>query len=196
MHGAYTFYSLDNYEIRSAFLVDTDFTESVIKNSRNYRNLILINSNFGDSAVPGQIGKVDVIFLFDVLLHQVKPDWDEILELYAPATNCFVVFNPQFINAEQTVRLLDLGVDDYFKNVPHKRNSPLYKDLFEKMYDIHPQHNRIWRDIHNVWQWGITSRDLRGKMEELGFKLKYFKNCGRFGYLENFENHAFVFSKE
>ncbi len=196
VHGAYTFYTLDNYEIESSFLVDTDFTEKVINQSRKHSNLILINSNFGNSTVLGQIGKVDAIFLFDVLLHQVKPDWDEILELFTPVTNCFVVFNPQFINAEQTVRLLDLGVDDYFKNVPFKRDNPLYKDLFEKMYDIHPQYNRIWRDIHNVWQWGITDRDLRGKMEELGFKLSYFMNCGRFGYLENFENHAFVFSKE
>ena len=63
------------------------------------------------------------------------------------------------------------------------------------MYEIHPRHNRIWRDIHNVWQWGITNHDLLAKMESLGFTLKYHKNNGQFGNLSNFQNHGFVFKK-
>lgn len=193
--AAYTFYALDSYEITSAFLVDTDITPAVMEKSSRYDNRTLLNRNMGAISVSQQIGEVDAIFLFDVLLHQVAPDWDELLEMYAPVTRCYVVFNPQFTKSERTIRLLDLGMDEYFENVPHKQDNPLYKALFENMHDIHPQHNRIWRDIHNVWQWGITDQDLCTRMKDLGFTLQYHKNCGQFGRLKNFQSHAYVFTK-
>ena len=193
--GAYTFYTLHEYGVKCAFLVDTNFTDATLKKSRTKSNLKLIQGNFGEESVAEQVDKVDAIFLFDVLLHQVKPDWNEILENYSERTNCFTVFNQQWIGSEKTVRLLDLGRDEYFRNVPHDKEHPTYKSLFEKMNEIHPQHKRIWRDIHNVWQWGITDHDLIHTMERLGFKMQYFENCGRFGSLPNFENHAFLFQK-
>jgi hypothetical protein len=193
--AAYTFYTLDTYAPSRAYLVDTNFTEAVAMRSEHYPNLTTIEDNFGDRTIPETFGRVDSIFLFDVLLHQVKPDWDEILEMYAPITPCFVIYNQQWINHEKTVRLLDLGYEGYFANVPHDRNHPTYKTLFEKMYEMHPEHNRIWRDIHNCWQWGITDADLIAKLQTLGFTMQYYINCGRFGPLENFENHAFVFKK-
>jgi len=193
--GAYSFYILREYGAKHAFLVDTDFTDSVHQKSRSEKNLRLIRGNFGDELVAETIGMVDAIFMFDVLLHQVKPDWNEILESYSKRTDYFLVFNQQWTGSEQTVRLLDLGRDEYFRNVPHDKEHPTYAALFEKMNEIHPQHNRIWRDIHNVWQWGITDHDLIQGMEKMGYKMQYYKNCGRFGSLPNFENHAFVFQK-
>lgn len=124
VNGAYTFYAIENFDIAYAFLVDTDFTDPLRDRSKAYKNLTLVNGNFGDKAIIKQLKRVDIIFLFDVLLHQVKPDWDEILQLYAPLTEWFVIYNPQFINAEKTVRLLDLGIEQYFENVPHDRNHP------------------------------------------------------------------------
>ena len=196
VHGAYAFYTLRKYGAKCAFLVDTDFTDATLKDARSKGSLKLIRGNFGDESVGQQIGKVDAIFLFDVLLHQVKPDWNEILENYSKRTNYFVVYNQQWIGSKNTVRLLDLGLDEYFKNVPHVEDDPIYKELFDRMNEIHPQHKRIWRDIHNVWQWGITDRDLLRTMENLGFKMQYYKNCGRFGTLPNFENHALLFQKQ
>ncbi len=193
--AAYTFYILGKYAIHAACLVDTDFSSKVLKKSRRYAHLSVLPANFGDPGVPEQIGPVDVILLFDILLHQVKPDWDEILELYAPFTRAFVIFNPQFTGSESTVRLLDLGESEYFNNIPHDKDSSLYRSLFENMYELHPQHHKLWRDIHNVWQWGITNSDLRAELTALGFSEIYHKNCGQFSSLPNFENHAFVFLK-
>ena len=193
--GGYSFYALDNYEIKSAFLVDTGITIETYNKARKYNNLTLIESNFAEEAVAKRLENVDVIFLFDVLLHQVDPNWDAILEQYSRVTNSFAVYNQQWTKSEETVRLLDLGVDEYFENVPHKRDDPGYKALFEHMYDTHPGHKKIWRDIHNVWQWGITDRDFSQKMENLGFTSNYYKNCGQVGHLNNFQNHAFVFQK-
>ncbi|MEM3672953.1 MAG: hypothetical protein QW468_01820 [Candidatus Bathyarchaeia archaeon] len=67
------------------------------------------------------------------------------------------------------------------------------------MCEVHPHHKRIWRDIHNVWQWGITDDDLIAKMKSLGFVLYYYKNCGIYHLFissKKFENHAFMFIKE
>lgn len=196
VNGGYTFYGMRHYKIKTAFLVDTDITKEVLNKSKKYNGLTVINANFGNKDVVQKIGKVDAIILFDVLLHQVNPNWDEILEMYSPSAKYFVIYNQQYIASHKTVRLLDLGYEEYFKNVPRKKDYPLYKDVFEKMYEMHPQHNRIWRDIHNIWQWGIVDGDLLSKMNELGFTLQYYKNCGQFYDLKNFENHAFVFRKK
>jgi len=125
----------------------------------------------------------------------VAPDWQRILEMYAPQTNCFIIYNPQWIRSKRTLRLLELGEEEYFRNVPHERTEEPYKDLFQKLGEKNPAHDRPWRDVNAIWQWGITNADLRAKVESLGFKLQFMKNCGRFGSLANFENHAFVFSK-
>jgi len=195
VNGAYTFYTLKQYDVTKSFLVDTNFTDVVLRNSRPLNRLKLLEGNFGEEIIAKQIDKIDAIFLFDVLLHQVKPDWNEVLELYSKRTNYFVIYNQQWTAGEDTVRLLDLGRDEYFKNVPHDKNHPTYIALFDKMNEMHPQHKRIWRDIHNVWQWGITDRDLTSTMDNLGFKLQFSKNCGRFGRLPNFEDHLFIFQK-
>jgi glycosyltransferase involved in cell wall biosynthesis len=194
--GAYTFYTLSEYGARNAFLVDFNFTEVSILKSQTESTLKLIRGNFGEEPVVQQIGNVDAVFLFDVLLHQVKPDWNEILKAYSEHTRYFVIHNQQWTGSEHTVRLLDMGREEYFKNVPHDKEHPTYTALFDKMNEeIQPGENRAWRDTPSVWQWGITDHDLIKTMDKLGYKMQYYKNCGRFGSLPNFENHAFVFQK-
>jgi hypothetical protein len=101
-----------------------------------------------------------------VLLHQVAPDWDTILDMYAKNVRALVIYNQQWTGPGNNVRLLDLGEEEYF------------------------------RDVHHIWQWGITDADLEAKVAGLGFKLLHKKNCGRFGRLPNFENHAFIFARQ
>jgi hypothetical protein len=128
-------------QIEKAFLVDTDFTDDVIKKKHAYPALHLLEGNFGSAEIAEQVGEVDAAMFFDTLLHQVNPDWDKVIELYAPRIKYFVIFNQQYVAAQKTVRLLDLGEDEYFKNVPHVRNEEPYKSVFQKMYEIHPQHH-------------------------------------------------------
>jgi len=196
--GEYTFYAMDTYKIGKSFLVDITFTEKVMEKKKGYSGLNMISGNFGEAEVARQIGNVDAIILFDVLLHQVKPDWDAVLELYAARTKSFLIFNPQFIASDQTVRLLDLSEDEYFRNIPHKKNEEPYKTVLERMHEIHPRpqykQQRIYRDIHDIWQWGIVDEELISRMKHLGFTMRYFKNWGKYNELTNFENHAFAFA--
>jgi hypothetical protein len=197
--GTYTFYTLKRYRPISAVIIDAHLTDATIQNARKFPMLRTLVGDFGDVSAVKSIGPVDAIFMFDVLLHQVNPDWDEILTMYSSISPCFLIYNPQYVASEKSVRLLDLGKEGYFANVPHDPDHPTYRALFEKMYEINPKSNRIWRDIRSVWQWGITDEDLCRKMKVLGYTMEYYKNCGRHKVrgktLKNIENHAFVFTR-
>lgn len=193
--GAYTFYSMERHKIREAVLVDTDMTPAVVEKKRKYSGLRIIRGNFGDRSVLDQIGKVDGVFFFDTLLHQVKPDWNEILQMYSSIARIFLILNQQFINLPATTRLLDMGLEEYSRSVPHSMNEEPYKTYFRDLDAIHPTHGRPYRDIHNIWQWGITDADLLSCTSDLGFKMQFYKNCGQFGQLRGVENHAFILSK-
>lgn len=195
VHGAYARYILDRCRAKGGVEVDTDLTDEFARWSSGRRGFRVVQGNFGDPAVAARVGDVDMVLLFDVLLHQVKPDWDEVLALYAPHTRAFLVFNQQWIAGDETVRLLDLGREEYMKNVPHDENFPPYRQMLEHPDEINPYYGRPWRDLHNIWQWGITDRDLKNAMEKLGFQLVHYRNHGQFAHLANFEDHAFVFEK-
>ena len=195
VEGGYTFYTLEHYAVQAGTLVDTHPTTEVLTRAQQHPQLRVLQGNFGDAAIAEQVGDVDAVFLFDVLLHQVKPDWDEVLALYAARARHLLIYNQQWVGPGSRVRLLDLGEDEYFKNVPHKRSEPTYAALYQRLDQIHPDHGRPWRDVHHIWQWGITDDDLIARCEALGFTLSRTENCGQFGSLKNFQNHTFIFSR-
>lgn len=195
VEGAYTFYTLSNYDVDSAVLVDTDFTETVRENGKSFANLRLVEGDFGTPSIVEQVGDMDLLIMFDVLLHQANPDWDTVLKLYLDQARCVIVYNQQWTDGDRSVRLVDLGRKEYFRNVPHTEDEPGYDQLFTHMNEVHPESNRPWRDLHGLWQWGITDHDLLQLMETQGFDLGYRQNFGPFGKLTNFEDHGFLFQK-
>jgi hypothetical protein len=195
VEAGYTFYALSR-GATAGVLVDTHPTATVLDKARAYPQLRVIHGNFGAEAVVAEVGQIDAVFLFDTLLHQVDPDWDRVLELYAARAKCLLIYNQQWVGPGRAVRLLDLGEEEYFRNVPHAPDEVPYAGLFAKLDTPHPDHGgRLWRNVHNIWQWGVTDADLLGKMQDLGFRFRFFVNDGQFAHLKNFENHAFVFSR-
>lgn len=193
VNGAYTFYALNHYDVKRAWLVDTRPTPAARRRSQRHPNLTLLQNNFGRPEVPEAIGEVDALFLFDVLLHQVAPDWDELLSLYASHTKRFVIYNPQWTGVGSPVRLPDLGRDEYFRQTPARPEQAHYQKLFANMHEMNAEHGRPWRDIHPFWQWGISDGDLVRALSSLGFRLTAYENFGRFGQLPQFERHGFIF---
>jgi hypothetical protein len=131
--------------------------------------------------------------LFGVLVHQGHEgaaDWDDILRLYADRARLFVIHNPQWTGSDESIRLSEFAQEEYREKVPGTKGKSL-----QEMKPVPARsgggHLRL------PWEIGITDADLMEKMKELGFKLQYFENTGQFreGF-ENFENHAFIFSKE
>lgn len=195
--GGYTFHTLEKHNISKAFLVDTHLNDTVRNRAQGFDELELIDGNFGEEKVRDKIGAVDAIILYDVLLHQVEPDWERVLEMYSSQTKCFLIYNQQWIDSPKTIRLLDMGEEEYFKNTPQLAYNEPYLGLFEKLDKKHPDYdNRNWRDVHHIWQWGITDEDLLEVMSSLGFKSQLQINCGPSQGLSKFEDHAFIFSKD
>jgi hypothetical protein len=192
VEGGYTFYAAERHDVERAALVDAEPTEKVIDRARSFPAVSLIRGNFGNAEVVEQVGNVDAVLMFDVLLHQVAPDWDDVLRMYAAITRSFVIVDPQYIEADRTVRLLDLGPEEYERITPVQ---PAYDAVRDRLDEPAPYGSRPNRDIHNIWQWGIVEADMRAVLEELGFELVYYENAGVWQGLPAFENHAFVFMR-
>src|SRR5689334_9625995 len=73
--GGYSLYALER-GMESGLIVDKMADE--VKNL--HPGLQTITANFALRETASQI-KVDCIFLFDVLLHQIQPNWDYVLRL-------------------------------------------------------------------------------------------------------------------
>lgn len=173
-------------------LVDTGITDGVRARAVETPAMELVDGNFGDPEVVSAIGPVDAVMLFDVLLHQVDPDWDEILRMYAPSTKCFLIANPQYTASPSTIRLLDLGEEAYLATVPPVS---VHNDALQRLDEVHPKYARRYRDIHEIWQWGIVDRDLDGVMRSLGFSFVKRENAGPWFGLADFDQCAFVYAR-
>ncbi len=163
VHGGYTFYILSNYEISKAYLIDTFYTDMVLRFAKKYPQCELIKGDIRDSETINKIEKVNLIIFFDVLLHEVN--WKEVLAFCSRKTDLVAIYNPQYLG-EKTVRLLQLGAKRYFDLIPDTTNHKIYKYLFTK------KHKKV-EDSPAIWQWGITVDDLIKTMKDLGYSVIY-----------------------
>jgi hypothetical protein len=194
--GAYARYATDAHSPDRGVVVDENFTERYLELESGLSGLEHAQGNFADPAVVASLGSVDVAFFFDVLLHQVDPDWDEVLALYAPICRLVAIVQPQW-NGPETVRLLDLGEADYLAAIPEGEaaHGSVYDGLFERLDELNERRGRPWRDVHDIWQWGITDDALTARMAELGFAVRLAEENGPWRGLERFHESAFVFER-
>jgi len=192
VNGAYSVHTLRHHRIERGILVDTDFPRGLEEKLKAYPQLEVIRGDFASRGNAEGLGDVDVVYFFDVLLHQANPHWDEVLALYSKVSPCIVVYNQQFTRGEDAVRLTQLPLNEYVALVPDFRLD-IYRWVFDHKSEIHPAYGKPWGDIHNIFQWGITDKALRDTMKNLGYEEVYYANHGRFSDLPSFEDHAFVF---
>ncbi len=196
--GQYALYTIDKPGVRRGALVNVgvgragDYLLSAIEQAAERPGMDVLNGDFSDPRTVDEIGEVDAIMLFDVLIRMVDPDWDQVLELYAPATSCFVIANPQWERGDATIRLIELGREKYLEVVPPW---PAHQELFDQLDAWDAAAERRDGDGVQVWQWGITDSDLMAKMGELGFSLAHEQGLNRPPDSEGFINKVFVFSR-
>jgi predicted RecB family endonuclease len=195
--GGYARYAAEVQRAARGVVVDDDFTDAYLDAERRLPNLTHIRADFAKREVAGSLGDVDVVMLFDVLLHQVSPDWDELLAIYAPLCRRVAIVQPQW-NGPETVRLLELGEDEYLRAIPRAEpgHGDIYDGLFARLDELNARRGRPWRDVHDIWQWGITDDALTRRMAELGFGLRAFENGGPWHGLDRFHESAFVFDRD
>lgn len=190
--GGYTFHALQTRPIERAFLVDTGDAGPIAPRAAAHPQLRIVRENFGHESVPARLGPLDAVLFLDVLLHQVGPDWDEILGMYTQVAPCFVIVQPQYTRGGGAVRLLDLGLEEYRRITP---GDPYDEEVFADLDAIHPVYGRPVRDIHELWQWGITDAALECVMDALGYEAFYFENAGPWQGSDVFEAHAWGFHR-
>jgi hypothetical protein len=191
VHAGYTFYAADRYALERAVAVDDNISQEVRTRTERTGAIELIQGNFSRPEIRDKVGRVDALLLFDILLHQVDPNWDDLLKLYADSTDIIVIAGPQY-ESEKTTRLIDLGRDEYVSIVP---KLALHDSLFDRLDEVNEDRGRPWRDVHDVWQWGIVDADLRRVLEDLGFSLVYYENVGPWQGLRRFANCSYVFAR-
>src|SRR5206468_1705704 len=122
--GQYAFHTISKPTVERGVLIDArarrprDHLLNAIEQASEHPGMEVLDGTFSDSETVRELGQVDAILLLDVLLRMVDPDWDQLLELYAPATSAFVIANPQWEGGDATVRLIDLGRERYLEAVP------------------------------------------------------------------------------
>jgi hypothetical protein len=194
-YGQYALYAIDQAHIQSGALINvgprrsSDYLLSAIEQSAERPGMRLLDGSFSDPGTVADIGQVDAILLFDVLHRMGEPDWTDVLEMYAPATSCFVIANPQWESDDASVRLTDLGREKFLAAVPPWQS---HMELFDHLDGTVQRH----RDATDVWQWGITDADLEAKLEGLGFTLARDWRLNPPPGTDGFVNKAFVFTRE
>jgi len=194
VNAAYSIHTMKKFQVDRGTLVDTNFPRGLHERLRHYPRLRVLAGDFGLAQTAEAVGSVDVIYFFDVLLHQANPNWDEVLRMYSKAAPCFVIYNQQFTRGEEAIRLTELPLSEYVRLVPEFRFE-VYKYVYDHKTEMHPTYGKPWGDVHNIFQWGITDRALRTAMNNLGYEEVFFANHGRFSELASFENHAFIFMR-
>lgn len=195
VNAAYSVHTMKRRRVERGVLVDTNYPQGLKERLQRYPGLSVVEGDFSLAETARVVGKVDVVYFFDVLLHQANPDWDDVLKVYANLSPCFVIYNQQFVRGEEAVRLTDLPFEQCIELVSDLRYDT-YRYIYDHKTEMHPQYHKPWGDIHNVFQWGITDKVLRDTMSKLGYEEVLFKNYGRFLDLSAFEDHAFIFRRK
>ncbi len=190
VEGAYTFHAVREHALDAATLVD-ELVHPELERRAARLGVRTVRGNFGDPEVQARVGVAELVLFYDILLHQVGPDWDELLATWSGHARAVAISCPVF-RGEQTLRLPDLSAGDYLDLVPDQENHRL---LHSRLDEQHPERGRPWRDVHDVWQWAITDHDLRATMGRLGFELAMFENYGSFSGLERFDDCNYLFAR-
>jgi hypothetical protein len=177
VHGEYTFGALRKHQLDKAVIVDGSITAPTEEMAGQFSQVELIEGPLGDEVVANRVGKVDAAIMFDILLHQVSPDWDQFLTLYAENIDTLIIYNQNWLGKD-TVRFIDFGLEGYLRRVPNT-NEARTREWFAQHDEFRHEQDRLWRDVHNFWQWGITEKDLVGELWDLGYKIDRLANYGK-----------------
>jgi hypothetical protein len=177
VNGAYTFHALNRGELDRAVIVDGQITRLTRERAATRPQLELLEAPLGTAETVERIGKVDGAIMYDILLHQVGPDWDQFLRRWSDV-DTLIICNQNWLGP-QTVRFADWDVEEYLRRVLHGNENRI-----RQWYAEHDQWNqeqgKPWRDVYNFWQWGITTKDLVGVLWDLGYRIDYLFNHGEF----------------
>jgi predicted DNA-binding protein len=177
VNGGYTFHALKTGQLARAVLVDGNITRLTRERASAWPQLELIEAALGDLETVKRVGEVDAAIMFDILLHQVSPDWDKLLERYSHIET-LIINNQNWIGAK-TVRFPDFSVEEFISRVYHT-DSVKVREWYQRHDEFNENQGKPERDVHHFWQWGITQSDLVRVLWNLGYRVDYLFSKGVF----------------
>ena len=193
-NGGYTFHALESGKIERALILDGEITDLTRKRAAGDPRIALVEGHIGDAELVAALPDCDAAIIFDVLLHQVAPDWDEFLLRYSGKVNHLVIWNQDWIGSDSSVRYVERGLAWYLENVGEADEARIRR-WFARHDDIAPRFGRPWRDVPDFWQWGIVSSELIDTMRKL-ILPRHFSNCGAWSErYPNIQQNAYLFSR-
>ena len=178
MHGGYTFDALSNKNIKKAFIVDGQITNQTRERAKIFNQVELVEGTLGSDETHAKVGKIDAVIMFDILLHQANPNWDLFINKYCSTAKILIIYNQNWIGGDKTVRFIDLGLEKYLELVPHT-NKENVSTWFKKHEIYNEEQNCLNKNIHNFWQFGITTPDMLNTIFKQGYDLDYFETYGQ-----------------
>lgn len=197
VNAGYTLHLLEENQIERAYVLDQTITERSRERGANFPQLAFVPGMLGEQGVIDSIPDVDALLMYDILLHQVNPDWDDFLTRWAQKARVLVIFNQMWMQEGPTVRFIDRGREWYKANVYYTNEARL-----DRWFDRHERPDegsgKKQKERHAFWQWGIKTGDLIEHVRTLGFRLDFFENHGRFGPSPHpwIQDEAFIFVRD
>ena len=178
--GAYAFHAaaLCGKELDRAVIVDGHLTALTRERAKEHPRVDLVEALLGSQQALEAVDQVDALVMFDILLHQVDPDWDRFLLNWLPSTNVLIVFNQNWLKTPRTIRFVDRGVDWCYENVYVWEDEWNTRARLESWFERHherDENGRLERDNHWYWQFGIRPLELINLLAKNGFELVYMK---------------------
>lgn len=192
VNAGYALHLLERNQIDRAYVVDGNVTKLSRERGARFPQLSFVSGLLGDPAIINKVGQVDALLMFDILLHQVDPDWDRFIEEWSAKVKAIIVYNQMWAQGDTTVRFVDRGRDWYKQHV-HYGDGARVDQWFSRLDEVDPASGRRWRDVYYFWQFGITRPDLIRHVESLGFRLDCFERFGSFKGNPWIQNEGFVF---
>lgn len=178
VNGAHTFEAMAAGTLDRAVIVDGHITALTRQRAEGRTELELVEAPLGVETTVEAVGGVDAAIMFDILLHQVAPDWDEFLARYAPRVDTLIIYNQGWLGPA-TIRFPDFTLEEYLDRVFHA-DAARIRQWYAKHGELNAEQGKPWRDAHNFWQWGITQADLVGCLWRLGYRVDLLRNDGVF----------------
>ena len=190
--GGYGVYAKTVLGIENVRIVDSHWTDTS-KQCCNDSGVKIVDSFIDEYLDEISLQNLDCVCLFHFLLHQVSPDWREILRRLSSSVKVVLINNPQWTLEKAGFRLTELNSDEYFSFVPHSESEENYRDLYTAPLEIDPLHNKPRRDLHHFWQWAITNNDLITWMNSLGYDIMYIRPSTVWSHNKHFQDFGFIF---
>jgi hypothetical protein len=197
VNGGYAFHArgLCDQNFERGYIVDQYITPLTIERANEYPDIQLVSAMLGSAEAIEIVGKIDAIIMYDILLHQVAPNWDQFILDWLQVADTVIIYNQNWFKSHKSVRFVDCGLDWYLKNVYFNNNEDGLREWFASHYLFDEQQSKNKRDIHNWWQWGITPHDIIDVFASNNFDLLYTNTYGQFAAFPWIINQGMIFSR-